>query len=150
MFRYTATQRNIARAIVRGSKGWPKWAADNGIVSRQLTTPELNRAIKNLNLRLELFVALRKAGQLPIWDRSVHGWVPKTPEPVKQESVEAIKAPDVQSLLDLVAEMEARTRQLEIWCGLRFADPHELDDVGMQKSHVSEQYEAFDFHNPRP
>ena len=70
--------------------------------------------------------------------------------PMLQESVEAIKAPNVQSLLDLVAEQDTRIRQLEIWCGLRFADPHELDDVGMQKSHVREQYEAFDFHNPRP
>ena len=62
--------------------------------------------------------------------------------------------PPINVLVDLMAEQACRIKRLEgllretrIAAGLEYADPHELDDVGMQKSHVREQYDAFDFHN---
>ena len=157
MFRYTGKQRLVARAVVRGSQGWPAWAAARGIVSRELTRDELNQAIDDLNLRLPLLAALRRGKLLPIWDRSMQSWVPLT-HPVKAASVQALKTPDEGTLLLPLlaeaetkiatleardAEKEARIQQLEIWCGLRVGDPHELDDVGAQKSYVREQYDAF-------
>jgi hypothetical protein len=63
--------------------------------------------------------------------------------------------PDQATLLNLLAEerrdrlaLEERVKALEIVAGLRFADPEELMDVHMQRSHVDEQYEAFAHHNP--
>ena len=61
-----------------------------------------------------------------------------------------IEMPETVSIAvfaEFKAEVEARLKQIEIAVGLRFADPHELDDVGMQKDHVREQYEAFDANN---
>ena len=63
--------------------------------------------------------------------------------------------PDQATLLNLLAEerrdrleLEARVHQLEIIAGLRYADPEELMEANMQRSHVDEQYEAFAHHNP--
>jgi hypothetical protein len=158
MFRFNGRQRQIARAVVRQSRNWPAWAAKHGVVSRQLRTSELNQAIKDLNLRLEVFIALRSAGLLPIWDRDAQGWVPvikpkpaAAPAPVTAPVV-AQPVPDVQTLLTMLAEMEARfnarLKQIEIATGLRFADPEELSDVWMEKAHTLEQYAAFDANNP--
>jgi len=157
MFRYKRKQRLIARAIVRGAPGWAAWAASRGIVSRELTRDETNQAIEDLNLRLELMGKLRRANLLPIWDMSVQAWVPLT-YPVKPAPVAAAKESDEEALFDIIAEqedrlikqdakiaaLEARFRKIEIATGLEAGDPHELDEVGAQKSHVREQYDAFD------
>ena len=153
MFRYTAKQRSITRMVVRNSPGWPAWAAKRGIVSRELTRNELNQAIEDMGLRLSVIVALRRANALPIYDRALAAWVPLTPTPrqapePKQVPVAVQPTPDVATLLDLIAEQAAEIRQLKIATGLLHADPHELDDIGMQKSHVIEQNLAFADHNP--
>ena len=151
MFRYTAKQRSITRMVVRNSPGWPAWAAKRGIVSRELTRNELNQAIEDMGLRLSVIVALRRANALPIYDRALAAWVPLTPTPrqaPEPKQVPTQPVPDVAALLDLIAEQAAEIRQLKIATGLAFADPHELDDIGMQKSHVIEQNLAFAEHNP--
>jgi hypothetical protein len=63
---------------------------------------------------------------------------------------QSIDAALLGELMDQIIQQGKRIHALEIKCGLRFADPHELDDVSMQAAHVREQYEAFDHHNPRP
>jgi hypothetical protein len=63
--------------------------------------------------------------------------------------------PDVASLFNLLIEerkerlaLEERLKLVEIRTGLRFGDPHELGEIGMQTSHVEYEYEAFKRDNP--
>jgi hypothetical protein len=53
-------------------------------------------------------------------------------------------------MVEMKKEYDERIKALEIAAWLRFADPHELDDVSMQQAHVREQYDAFDVNNPHP
>ena len=143
-YRYTESQRRIARAVVRADRGWKAWSAANGIVSREMTRDELNQAITDLKLQLDVLIALRHAKQLPIWDRTTQGWVgvAKAARPVDRNSVDTIRQ---DARLDA---LEKRVKALEIHAGLRFGDPEELAEVGNQHTHVEYEYKAFKQDNP--
>jgi hypothetical protein len=161
MFRFSGRQRSVARSLVRGNAGWKQWMANNNKLSRELTTPELNRAINDLNLRLDLLVALRAAKLLPIWDRSLQLWIPNvrntTPRVKPMPATTPATNPDYNAMLDLIADqareiaaLKREMRETRIAAGLEFADPEELSDVGMQKDFVRQEYDAFHEHNPLP